>query len=233
MREVQILSILIFVDYHESQINNEIKEDNEKGIIEEILPKEGKSIIISCISVYFGLRNHKVDIITSSKALAEKDFNKFNFLYKIFGLKVDFIKNDFDSEPYQADILYGTFSNFEEDLLKEMAYNKNIRGERNFDILIIDDFDKNFIESINKNIELKHSLKGSNFLAPLYLSIYLFINIFENVYLKELFNKIESGEYQKNFFHNFKNSDISKNTLNYILKIYEVYNNNLDLNFFF
>ena len=86
LREAQILAILIFIDNKESQDDNEEieleeepkneiiidneernkknarKKDKSKGIIEQISTGEGKSAIIGCLSAYFGLRGHKVDI---------------------------------------------------------------------------------------------------------------------------------------------------------------------------
>ena len=87
-------------------------KDKGKGIIEEISTGEGKSAIISCLAAYFGLRNHKVDIITSSRTLATRDKYEFEEFYKIFDLVVDYVK-DYQTAPYKANITYGTFLDFD------------------------------------------------------------------------------------------------------------------------
>ena len=105
------------------------KIDNTKGIIEQISTGEGKSAIISCLSAYYGLRNHKANIITSSRILAVRDSIEFQEFYQLFGSVVDYVK-DYQPAPYKVDITYETFLVFEGDILNEIAYNKSIRGDR-------------------------------------------------------------------------------------------------------
>ena len=51
LRNSQILSILLFIE-----------KEKQYGLIEEISPGEGKSIIICSLGIYFALRKKKVDI---------------------------------------------------------------------------------------------------------------------------------------------------------------------------
>ena len=151
LRSSQILSLLIFIDNHESQENKEQKD--QKGIIEEIATGEGKSIIILCLAAYFGLKNHKIDIITSSSILAERDAKNSVKFFEKLGLKVSYCKNstnklEENDTSYDANILYGTFLSFEGDLLEEMRSNEEIRHNRVFDIIIIDEVDNAFIDCI-------------------------------------------------------------------------------------
>ena len=208
LRTAQLLAIFIFIDNNESQeddeqLNNEIiieneeldeknkiKKDKGKGIIEQISTGEGKSAIISCLSAFFGLRGHKVDIITSSTTLAIRDSLEFKEFYQIFNLDVDYVK-DYQPAPYKADITYGTFLNFEGDLLEEISSNKIIRGDRPYDIIIIDEVDNAFIDCIQGSTQLTHSSKGYQFLIPMYVSIYLMIDLLDNMYLKQAKDKYE------------------------------------------
>ena len=144
---------MIFIDNFESQ--EKIDTKDQKGIIEEIQTGEGKSSIISCLAAYFALNKHRVDIITSSNLLAERDANKFKKFFDLFKLRVGFCKannkdKDYDtrSQPYRGDIVYGTFLSFEGDLLEEISSNENIRGKREYDIIIIDEVDNAFIDCI-------------------------------------------------------------------------------------
>ena len=204
LREAQLLAIIIFIDNNESQIDennekikNEIIENNEKvkkkylfndnskGIIEEISTGEGKSVIISCLAAYFGLRNHKVDVITSSKTLSQRDSIEFKEFYNIFNLKVDYVRDGI-TEPYKADIIYGTFPDFEGDYLEEIVNKKQIRRNRPYDIIIIDEVDYFFIDDIQGNTELTQSYMGYQFLEPIYFSIYYVINFIDNLSLEEI-----------------------------------------------
>ena len=242
LREVQILAILIFIDNNECQediFNNEKREkkismikDNGKGIIEEISPGEGKSAIISCLSIYYGLKNRKVDIISSSRTLVIRDSFEFKELFQVFDLSVDYVKDE-NPGPYKADILYGTFLDFEGDLLKEITDNKEIRGERPYDIIIIDEVDNAFIDCIQGSTQLTYPSKGYQFLMPIYVSIYLMFELLNYFYINESvkkFNEIMSKEEYKNLDENIKYgifekiNDSNKNKemfLNYIKKIFK------------
>ena len=196
LREAQVLALLIFIDNYEMQDKIDMKD--QKGIIEEIPTGEGKSSIISCLAAYFALNNHKVDIITSSNLLAERDANKFKKFFDLLKIKVGFCKannkdsdNDTRSQPYRADIVYGTFLSFEGDLLEEISSKGKIRGKRDYDIIIIDEVDNAFIDCIEGSTQLSKSSKGYQFLFPLYISIYFFVDILDNFYLNEVKKEYE------------------------------------------
>ena len=250
LRTAQLLAIFIFIDNNENQEddeepkneilienedkneNNKIKKDKGKGIIEQISTGEGKSAIISCLAAFYGLRNHKVDIITSSRTLAARDSLEFKEFYQILNLVVDFVK-DYQQAPYKADITYGTFLDFEGDLLDEISSNKIIRGDRPYDIVIIDEVDNAFIDCITGSTQLTHSSKGYQFLIPLYVSIYLFVDLLDNMYLEQTMKKYEeimAKEEYKNLDENSKRNiyeQISDNYerkdvfLNYTKKFFE------------
>ena len=58
---------------------------------------------------------------------------------------------------YREDIIYGTFLSFEGDLLEEITSNKEIRGKRDFDIIIIDEVDNAFIDCIEGSTQLSQA----------------------------------------------------------------------------
>ena len=210
LRETQILSILIFIDNYENQGNFE--EKDQKGIIEEIATGEGKSIIICCLATYFGLLEHKVDIITSSNTLAEREVSESKSFYELFNLKVDICK-DKKFSPYHKDIVYGTFLSFEGDLLEEIVNNNKTRGKRPYDIIIIDEVDNAFIDCIEGSTQLTQSSKGYQFLIPMYISIYFFIDILDNIYLEEVkkeYEKIVLKEEYKNLSEDSKKKVLDK-----------------------
>ena len=159
-REIQIISVLFFL----------FKEKNS-GLIEEIYTGEGKTIIISFLAVIKAFQGNKVDILTSSSVLAERDANEMRLFYNYFGLSVDHCNKDFaetfrntyledyKERPecfgcYKADIVYGDPLSFEGDILRTNFMGLVGRGnKRDFDCIIIDEIDNICIDNI-KNITI-------------------------------------------------------------------------------
>lgn len=97
LRNTQLIAVLMFIG-----------KDKKYGLVEEISTGEGKSCIISSLSIYFALMGYKVDVISSSYTLAQRDSEEFRNIYDYFNLTTGFPFNS-ESSPYNCDILYGTF----------------------------------------------------------------------------------------------------------------------------
>ena len=218
LRNSQLIAILMFIG-----------KDKKCGLIEEISTGEGKSCIISSLSIYFALLKKKVDIISSSYSLAKRDSGEFENLYDYFNLTTSY-PNDSESKPYKCDILYGTFLEFEGDCLRELVSDKKIRNNRPYEVIIIDEVDNLFIDNILSSTRLTGSTKGFKFLIPLYLSTYLSFGLYDYIFLfffsinlknvneekKKLYEKIiKEPKYRKKII-----MDITKNMLS------SLYNNN-------
>ena len=178
-RETQIIAVLFFL----------FKQKNS-GLIQEILTGEGKTIIISFLAVIKALQGKKVDILTSSTVLAERDANEMRNFYGYFGLSVDFCNKDFHETVrntylednrerqecfgcYKADIVYGDPLSFEGDILRTNFMSLVGRGtKRNFDCIIIDEIDNICIDNIKNITELLDNFHGYKFLEYIYLFIY-------------------------------------------------------------
>ena len=178
-RETQIIAVLFFL----------FKQKNS-GLIQEILTGEGKTIIISFLAVIKAFQGKKVDILTSSTVLAERDANEMRNFYGYFGLSVDFCNKDFhetfrntyleDNRErqecfgcYKADIVYGDPLSFEGDILRTNFMSLVGRGtKRNFDWIIIDEIDNICIDNIKNITELLDNFHGYKFLEYIYLFIY-------------------------------------------------------------
>ena len=161
LRNTQLVAILLF-----------ISKQKDKGLIEEISTGEGKSCIISSLAIYFALKGKKVDIISSSYTLAQRDSDEFRNLFDLFNLTTSY---PYDScpEPYRANILYGTFLEFEGDYLREVTTHMKIRNGRCYEVIIIDEVDNLFIDNILGSTQLVNSACGFKFLLPIYLTTYL------------------------------------------------------------
>ena len=178
-REIQIISVLFFL----------FKQKNS-GLIEEILTGEGKTIIISFLAVIKAFQGKKVDILTSSPVLAERDANEMRKFYEFFGLTVEYCYKDFKEtfrntyleereerqecfRCYKANIVYGDPLSFEGDILRTNFMGLVGRGnKRNFDCIIIDEIDNICIDNIRNITELLDNFHGYKFLEYIYLFIY-------------------------------------------------------------
>lgn len=171
LRNAQLIAILMFIG-----------KQKQHGLVEEISTGEGKSCIICTLSIYFALRKKKVDIISSSYLLAQRDSEEFGKIYEYFNLTTDYPKKS-NPEPYKSDILYGTFLEFEGDCLREIITNKKIRNNRPYEVIIIDEVDNLFIDNILQSTRLTSSTKGLKYLIPLYLSTFLMFELYDFIFL--------------------------------------------------
>ena len=156
-----------------------ISKKNNIGLIQEIKTGEGKSLIISFLAVYNRLiYNKKIDILTSSIVLAERDCNLYKKFYDIFDLKTDFCRNELDNTKkfkvcYLADILYGDCINFEADILRvSFCFFPGRKSDRGFDCIIIDEIDNICIDNIKNITELLDDFPGYKVIEYIYLYIY-------------------------------------------------------------
>ena len=225
LRNTQLIAILMFI----------YKEKN-KGLIEEIVTGEGKSIIIASLSIYFALRKKYVDIITSGYTLAQRDSKKFSKLYGLFNLTTSYPRN-YSSAPYEANILYGTFLEFEGDNLSELTSDEKIRNKmpRPYQVLIVDEVDNLFIDNILGSTRLTNSSKGFKYLIPYYFTTYLSVllmDFFFKLRIKINLNLVKDENSKKNLSESIEDPKVRKNEL---IKIMEelmteiTYNKNIKI----
>ena len=204
-RDIQIIAILFF-----------LFKDVNKGLIEQIYTGEGKTVIISFLATIKALEGKKVDILTSSCVLAERDAKEMKEFYNLFGLSVDYCKTNNDIELndsnlknfkcYDADIVYGDTLSLEGDILRSNFMGIVGRGnKRPFDCIIIDEIDNICIDNIKNTTELLDNFHGYKFLEYIYLYIYnQLLEIDKNIKQKLLIeNQIEN--YQLFIFNNRNN----------------------------
>ena len=171
-RDIQIIALLFF-----------LFKDMDKGLIEQIYTGEGKTIIISFLAIIKALEGKKVDILTSSCVLAERDAIEMKDFYNLFGLSVDYCKTNNDKELnesslenfkcYDANIVYGDSLSLEGDILRTNFMGIVGRGNnRSYDCIIIDEIDNICIDNIKNTTELLDNFHGYKFLEYIYLYIY-------------------------------------------------------------
>jgi len=169
-RLVQIICLLYYLEGFK----------NQYGLILEVLSGEGKTLIISFLAIYFAVLGKKVDILTSSSVLAERDAKNRQKLYNRFGVTCDFCRKDSKNsnekrilECYNADVVYGDGLNLIGDILRYEFMGKKGRGkQRPFHCIIIDEIDNICLDNLRNIVELIDNFPGFGFLEYLYLYIY-------------------------------------------------------------
>ena len=198
-RNIQIISLLLFI----------LKEKNE-GIIEQISTGEGKSLIITFLATIKAFLGNKVDILTSSPILAERDAKKMKDFFDVFGITVNYCggENNYnkisDTQPYyKADICYGDELSFEGDILRSEFLGLTGRGnKRGFDCIIIDEIDNICLDNIKNMTELVDNFKGYKYLEYCYLFIFNELLEIEKEYIgKDLkYKKLKKEEIIKKLY---------------------------------
>ncbi|CAF1560932.1 unnamed protein product, partial [Rotaria sp. Silwood1] len=186
-RDIQILSLLLFIE----------NERKKQGRLAQIRTGEGKSIIVAMLAVYLSLESSKkyVDIITTSEILAQRDAQEFASFYQMFNLTVGHNCHDpSENSSYSFDIIYGTVTQFAGDLLRTEFYlNKEVRGDRPYSTVIVDEVDSMFIDQREHFTQLASLTPGHKSLNIILKFIFVFFkkyNITEN---NEFIIKQENG----------------------------------------
>ncbi|CAF5103906.1 unnamed protein product [Rotaria sp. Silwood1] len=186
-RDIQILSFLLFIE----------SEHKNRGRLAQIRTGEGKSIIVAMLAVYLSLESSKkyVDIITTSEILAQRDAQEFASFYQMFNLTVGHNCHDpSESSNYNFDIIYGTVTQFAGDLLRTEFYlNTEIRDDRPYSTVIIDEVDSMFIDQREHFTQLASLTPGYKSLNIILKFIFIFFKKYNITQNNEFIIKQENG----------------------------------------
>ena len=131
---VALICAVIRLHYNVSPYNTQViallaqikKPPESRGIVAQVRTGEGKSLIIAMKIIYLGCQGHCVDALTSSEALAIRDWLKYKSLYLIFGLTSSIIAYDqLKPEYFDAQILIGTSRNYHFAILNDLSIKPN------------------------------------------------------------------------------------------------------------
>uniref|UniRef100_A0A914VQ37 Chloroplast protein-transporting ATPase n=1 Tax=Plectus sambesii TaxID=2011161 RepID=A0A914VQ37_9BILA len=158
---------------------------NGKSLLGQVSTGEGKTLIITALSIIKAIWGEKLDIVTSSSILAKRDAEslppKGNIdIYKFFGVSVGHICDE-DIEKRKlvysnCQIVYGDLSSFQRDYLLDRFYGKNILGGRNFQNVIVDEVDCMLLDNGNNMLYLSHDIPSMDRLQSLYVYIWQIVN---------------------------------------------------------
>lgn len=112
---------------------------------------EGKTLMASLPSYLFALQGKGVHVITSNEYLAQRDFELIGQIHQFLGLNVGL--NVADLSPaekkaaYDADITYGTGTEFGFDYLRDhMVLSEADKVQRGHHFALIDEIDNTLID---------------------------------------------------------------------------------------
>ena len=122
-----------------------------QGRISEMKTGEGKTLVSTLPAYLNALSGKPVHIVTVNEYLAKRDAEWMGKIHRFLGLKVGVVYAnqplDEKKKAYDADITYGTNSEFGFDYLRDnMAMNKNQMMMRGLEFAIIDEVDSILID---------------------------------------------------------------------------------------
>ncbi|XP_056256499.1 uncharacterized protein LOC130184561 [Seriola aureovittata] len=124
---------------------------SDTGKLLEMGTGEGKSCVIAMFAALHALQGEKVDVVSSSSVLCQRDAEEWTDFYKYLHLTVDSNTNKTEDkgrkECYQKDVVYGTIDAFAADHLRQIFEMKGVRTDRSYQCIIIDEVDSLLLDN--------------------------------------------------------------------------------------
>lgn len=166
LTDTQIISCIVALDARKT-----------RGRLQQIGTGEGKSTIISILAIINALKGQKVDIITSSPVLAERDAKEKSKLYAMFNLSCSdnndkCIYTNGPKECYTKNIVYGEASQFQFDTLRDEYSFLNTLDGRKCEIALVDEVDSMLIDDGSKIARLATTSAGMDQVQLIYYCLW-------------------------------------------------------------
>jgi preprotein translocase subunit SecA len=148
-----------------------------EGKIAEMKTGEGKTLVATLPAYLNALKGENVHIVTVNDYLAKRDAHWMGPIYEFLGLKVGFLQNLMPEaerkKAYQADITYGTNSEFGFDYLRDnMVLSEEEMVQRGHFYAIVDEVDSILIDEARTPLIISGPSERS---ADLYIRFARFI----------------------------------------------------------
>ena len=122
-----------------------------QGKIAEMKTGEGKTLVATLPVYLEALTGHNVHVVTVNDYLAKRDSEWMGPIYKFLGLKVGLLQSQMSiaerKKAYEADVIYGTNSEFGFDYLKDnMAIDPDDIVQKGHHFAIVDEVDSILID---------------------------------------------------------------------------------------
>ncbi|KAM9516901.1 uncharacterized protein ACWYII_044168 isoform 2-T2 [Salvelinus alpinus] len=169
----------------------------KKGILLEIGTGEGKSCILAMFATIQAVRGTKVDVVTSSPVLARRDQEEWKKLYDMFGVTSSVVpppqiqgsspesRDSRLQEAYRKQLVYGTVGSFAADALRQEFEKETTRGERRFDMVIVDEVDYMTLDNGVQVTFLSHEASGLRHLGQVLASIWAMVSMCQPIEMED------------------------------------------------
>ena len=151
---------------------------------------EGKSCIVAMFAAFRAMRGDKVDIMSSSSLLAQRDLIDWEKFYTELKISVDCNigkDNDALKKCYECQVVYGTVEEFAGDWLKHHFHRKDTFGERTFQCAIVDEVDSSMLDKGDHVVYLSNDMPALKHLNPLLAFIWATVNQFEGGFYQYMY----------------------------------------------
>ncbi|XP_060887638.1 protein translocase subunit SecA-like [Labrus mixtus] len=157
---------------------------SKTGRLIQVGTGEGKSCIVAMFAAFRALRGEKVDIMSSSSVLAERDLNEWKDFYKELNVRVDCICNKQEEalkKCFECQVVYGTVEDFAGDWLRHNFQRKDIFGQRKFECAIVDEVDSLMLDKGLHVVYLSSEMPALQHLRPLLAFIWTTVNRYSKI----------------------------------------------------
>nr|XP_045610898.1 uncharacterized protein LOC123766096 isoform X2 [Procambarus clarkii] len=149
---------------------------SDSGQLVELGTGEGKSCVIAMFAATRVLMGEKVDIATSSPVLCERDETEWREYYQYFNISVDINTNKMNDgerkKCYESGIVYGTVETFAADHLRQTFELRDIRPDRQFQCIIVDEVDSVLLDRGVQLTNLSSDVVSMHHLNPILAMIW-------------------------------------------------------------
>ncbi|XP_058859141.1 uncharacterized protein LOC117434967 [Acipenser ruthenus] len=146
------------------------------GKLLEVATGEGKSCIIAMFAVFRVLKGEKIDIVSCSSVLSERDVKDWKDFYSLFNITVDTNTDKTEDEDrnrcYGSDVVYGTVETFSADFLRQNFEMKQIFPQPRFQCIIVDEVDSLMLDQGLQFTYLSSDMPGMQDLGPILAMIW-------------------------------------------------------------
>ncbi|XP_062850629.1 uncharacterized protein LOC134312545 [Trichomycterus rosablanca] len=172
------------------------KSRTNTGCLLEIGTGEGKSCILAMLATIHTIRGVNVDVVTSSPVLAWRDLEEWRGLYKMFGITSSVVppplndaqpekQDELIQEAYKQQVVYSTVETLAADTLKQEFEKKTTRGERGFEMVLVDEVDYMTLDNGVQITFLAHESSGLQHLEQVLASIWAKVSSCQPIQMAE------------------------------------------------
>ncbi|KAL6491312.1 hypothetical protein MHYP_G00016570 [Metynnis hypsauchen] len=172
------------------------KSKTNTGCLLEIGTGEGKSCILAMLAAIHAIRGVKVDLVTSSLVLACRDLEEWKELYEMFSVTSSVVPPPLNDSPpekheeliqdaYSKQVVYSTVGTFAADTLRQEFEKKTTRGERSFEMVLVDEVDYMTLDNGVQITFLSHESRGLQHLEQVLASIWAVTSACKPIQMEE------------------------------------------------